>query len=475
MLKKWSASLLLAVAVTVGPSAIVANAQESLADEVRQLREMIQQQQGEIQKLKEASGALAPEQAALQQQREMIRELIKEEGGVQPNDFRIFWRDGLKMETQDGSVKLDIGGRMMYDFTWMGGNEVEDRLGVDLEDGAHLRRGRLHAAGTLMKDLDFKIEWDWAGGTAGLKDTYLRFKNLPVVGNVTAGHFKEPFSLEELTSSRNTTFMERALPNVFAPGRNAGIMINNHLFDQRMTWAAGIFLPANDFGTAQEDGEHAFTGRVTGLPWYEDNGRKLLHVGGAYSFRNSENGVRYRQRPEAHLSPRFVDTAIGTGALLPGAPATFDVESQNLLGAEAAVVYGPFHAQAEFMADAIDSQVGDDPLYHGFYISGGYFLTGEHRPYSKSSGTFDRVKPLKNYRQDGGWGAWEVTGRYSYLDLNDGRFNGGRLQNVGLGLNWYLNPNVRVMWNYIHSVLDHPAASDHDDADILLMRLQFDF
>lgn len=450
--------------------------EEDLQGEIRELKKLVLQQQQELNQLK-AAVSETPQETALEKQRELIRAIIKEEAESSPssgNDIRVFWHDGLKLETRDGNVKLEIGGRMMYDFTWIGGSEVENRLATDLEDGSELRRGRLHVAGNILKDIDFKIEWDWAGGSAALKDTYLRFRNLPVVGNLTAGHFKEPFSLEELTSSRHTTFMERGLPNIFAPSRGAGLMLNNHLFDQQMSWAAGVFRTTDDFGTSQEDGEYAFTGRITGLPWYEEKGRKLLHVGGAYSYRNSESGMRYRQRPEAHLSPRFVDTAISSQPLI--GSSTFAVESQNLLGTEVALVYGPFHAEAEFMADAIKSEVADDPTYHGYYVSAGYFLTGEHRPYKKSAGTFDRVKPLKNFRQDGGWGAWEVAGRYSHLNLNDGRFHGGKLQNVTLGLNWYLNPNVKVMWNYIHSMLDHPAGGDNSDrANIFMMRLQFDF
>lgn len=101
-----------------------------------------------------------------------------------------------------------------------------------------------------------------------------------------------------------------------------------------------------------------------------------------------------------------------------------------------------------------------------------YFLTGESRPYKKSAGCFDRVRPKKNFAWKGerGPGAWELAGRYSWLDLDDAAVDGGTLQDFTLGLNWHLNPNTRVMWNYIHA-----NAEDQGDADIFGMRLQIDF
>ena len=104
------------------------------------------------------------------------------------------------------------------------------------------------------------------------------------------------------------------------------------------------------------------------------------------------------------------------------------------------------------------------------YIQGSYFLTGEKRNYKTSSGAFDRVKPKENFRFGGGPGAWEAAVRYSSIDLDDSGVSGGELKDITVGLNWYLNPNTRIMWDYIRADLD-----DVGDANLFLMRFQVDF
>ena len=375
-------------------------------------------------------------QAARQQ---AVAEVLKEMGmDPSPNDLRLYWKDGIRMDSRDGNIKLKFGGRLMYDMSWIGDGDAE-RLVGELADGFETRRARLYLEGDLWKNVGFKWEYDWASGAAGLRDGYLEFKKLPVVGNLRLGHFKEPFSLDELTSSRYITFMERGLPNAFVPGRNGGAMIHDTLFDKRVTWAAGVFrdTAGADGGLGRADGQYSFTTRLTGLPYYEDKGKRLVHLGTSYSIRHTDGIVRYRSRPETHITAqRFVDT---------GNYFTRDI---SMIGAEGAVVWGPFHAEAEYIvpnmaADNTPARVGNqpDPNFHGYYVQAGYFLTGETRPYKTSSGTFDRVKPLKPYGQ-GGYGAWEVAGRFSYLDLDDDRLAGGKMWNYTLGLNWYVNNNV---------------------------------
>jgi len=401
-----------------------------------------------------------------------VADVLKEMGmNPEPNDLRLYWKDGIRMDSRDGQVKLKFGGRLHYDFAWMGDGDAEARVG-ELADGAETRRGRLYVSGDLGKNVGFKWEYDWSTGAAVAQDLYLELKQLPVVGTFRVGHFKEPFSLEEMLSANYLTFLERGLPNALVPGRNAGAMIYNNALDQRLTWAAGVFRDTNqdDSAQGQMDGQYAFTSRFTGLPWYEEGGKRLVHLGGSFSVRHTDGNVRYRARPEAHLAPFFIDT---------GNYFTRDI---CLYGTEGAVVLGPFHAEAEYIAAnmAADNNVAragnqPDPTYHGYYIQAGYFLTGEVRPYKMSTGTFDRVKPLKPYTQ-GGPGAWEVAGRFSYLTLDDDRIAGGKLWDCTLGVNWYLNNNVRLMWNYIRSRVDvGPGRETRADADIFMMRAQVDF
>lgn len=390
-----------------------------------------------------------------------ISELEKARGqatAVKPEDFRVFWKEGLNFTTQDGSFKLKVGGRLMNDWLWISEDrDIKANVG-EQEDGVEFRRARLDFSGLIYDNVEYRLELDFAGGDADFKDAYLGLTDFPV-GNLRMGHFKEPFSLEELTSSRHITFLERALPNVFVPSRNTGVMLRGTALaaaDPRMTWAVGVFRDTDDYGENIDDGGYNVTGRVTALPMYQEGGARLLHVGAAYSFRNPDDVVRYRERPEAHLTDRFVDTG------------TFASDQVNLFGLEAAWVSGPLSVQAECIWANAD--IASSTHFDGYYVQASYFLTGEHRNYKTSEAVFDRVKPKQNYSFGRSPGAWEVAARYSELDLDDGNIAGGVLKNITAGLNWYLNPNTKIMWDYVHAHKD-----DVGNADLFMIRLQFDF
>ncbi len=378
-----------------------------------------------------------------------------------PTTFRVYWKDGLRFDTLDKSFQLRVGGRIHYDWAWFADSDMGDRIG-DLEDGTEFRRARLRIQGKIYDNIAFKADYDFSGnGNSEFRQVWIAVTKVPIVGNIKAGHFKEPFSIERLTSGNYITFMERSLADALTAGVNDGVMIYNHAFNQRMTWAFGIFKNRTDGnGRGHSDGDYSYTGRITFLPWYKSED-KLWHIGIAYSHRNPHHRtLRYRSRPESHLAPVFVDTG------------RFEAKRADLIGLETAWVYGPFSLQGEYIQAIVDAINRNDCCFQGFYIMGSYFLTGEHRPYNRKNGTFGRVHPKKNYssKKGGGKGAWEVTARYSYLDLDDGSVNGGRLQDFTLGLNWYLNPNTRIMWNYIFADL-----ADGGDADIFQMRFQIDF
>ncbi len=377
-----------------------------------------------------------------------------------PHTMRAYWKDGLRLDSQDGSFKLKIGGRIQNDWGYFTeDSRLERSLGEDLDDGTEFRRARLYLSGAIHDNVEFKAQYDFAGGDADFKDVYMGLKNVPVVGGIRVGHFKEPFSIEELTSSKYTTFMERSLVNTFAPSRNTGIMLHNHVLNDRVTWAAGFFRETDGFGDGSGGRDYNGTVRVTGLPYYEEDGRKLVHLGVGYTHKNfAGDTLRYRSRPEAHLASRFVDTG------------AFEAEFADIVSAEAAWVHGPFSLQGEFVESFVESRTMRDPSFWAASAQASYFLTGEHRPYKKSNGTFGNVKPKENFGYDGGQGAWEVAARYSYLDLSDARIRGGLLRDLTVGLNWYLNPNLRVMWNYIYA-----DAGSRGESNIFLWRFQIAF
>jgi len=405
--------------------------------------------------------------------------LLKEEtrekmvkSGLTPRYF--YWDSGLRFQTGDGKFKFKLGGRIMNDWGWFDEDSDLLRSIGDQVDSTEFRRARLYLSGDIYENIAFKAQYDFAsGGRPDFKDVYIQLKKVPVLGNFRVGHFKEPFSLEELTSSKYITFMERSLNNAFAPARNTGFMSYNQALDKRMTWALGVFRNANGWGDSEGDrsteGGYSFSTRITGLPWYEDNGRKLIHTGISYSYQNAfQNDIRYRSTPEMHMADRFVDTG------------NFDAEHAHIFNPELAFVYGPLSLQTEYTHTSINLENSADS-YHdfsGFYAYGSYFLTGEHRKYSTKNGTFGRVKPNNNFIWGKGFGAIELAARYSHLDLSNDAINGGRLDDITLGINWYLNPNTRVMFNYVHAdpdLFDDGGFNRDGEADFAAVRFQVDF
>ena len=387
------------------------------------------------------------------------------------HDVRFFWKDGLNFQSGDGKTfNGKIGGRLQYDFAGFEESEGARALVGNTPFSTEFRRARLYTSGEINEGVPiyYILQLEFAGADVRFADAYLGMKEIPLVGSLQVGQFYEPFSLEQLTSDNYVTFLERALPiEAFSPARNVGGMIQNHQFDERMTYAFGFFADdkTDDANEVPYESNARFTARVTGLPWYdeESKGRRYLHLGAGGSIVNPEDDmVQYRSRPEAHLAPRYVDTGV------------FPADMAYVANGEVLFTYDRLSLQGEYMQNWNDSPATGDSQLSGFYAFASYFLTDDYRPYKKSSGTADRVKPKKNFSfNGGGWGAWEVLARFSYLDLNDGTVRGGRLADYTAGLGWYINPNTRWLFNYIYADLDRAAGSGH--THIFQMRCQVDF
>ncbi len=391
----------------------------------------------------------AQEEATLQaeQAAEAIRSVnlaAQQAPAPAPDALQAFWKNGLRFTSPDKAFDVRLGARIQNDWAVLvPDDDLEDLLPdqAGKGTGTEFRRARLKLEGTIYERIGFKGEYEFAGGDTALRDVYLELLDLPAVGRVRVGHFKEPMSLEQVTSDAYTTFMERSVLDAFAPGRETGFLLTNHALEQRLTWAVGAF---RDTDSASGDGFgsdplYDVTGRITGLPWFEENGSKLLHVGVSFTqqFRDGAN-ERFSQRPEAHLAPNFVDTG------------NFAADHIQIVNPELALVLGSLSLQAEYSHAFVDSGSSDvgDPRFHAFYVQGSYFLTGEHRPYKPASGSFDRVVPLHDLDSSGGIGAWELAARFSRIDLDSEGISGGTLTSGTLGINWYLNPVVRTTLNY---------------------------
>jgi phosphate-selective porin OprO/OprP len=364
-----------------------------------------------------------------------------------PEGFKVFWRDGLRMETNDGRFQVRLGGRVQYDWVvWGDDAEVADVVAGPILNGTEFRRARFYVQGYLYERIEYKMQLDFAGGTAAIKDLYFGIRH-PTFG-FRMGHMKEPFGLEELTSSKYITFLERGLPSVFDSARNSGFMLHGAVADGSFNYGVGVFRNTGDDGVGVQRDAYNVSGRFAGAIFNRDEGRKVFHVGGSAVFQNSDGSDRvFRQRPEVHLSPRFISSGV------------IPTEGTAVLAFETALIHGPFSAQAEYKVAPVKSEATGDPTFSGWYAYGSYFLTGESRSYRGS--LFQRLRPQRNFLEDGGLGAFEVAARYSTLDLtadevdkSEALIKGTRLDNVTLALNWYWNPMTTMKFNFVRADID---------------------
>jgi phosphate-selective porin OprO/OprP len=375
-------------------------------------------------------------------------------------------------------------GRLYVDgITYDDDNATADFFNTDRENEFGFDTARLGVQGDIYENIRYQLEVEFEGTEVDFKDAFAEMHSLPVIGTFRAGHFKEPIGLEELTSSRFDTFMEQSYATAtFAPARNYGGMIYNSLDPcDDATWFLGVFRHESDDSpdgraTQRDDrNDWSLASRFAFLPYYDEpsGGRYLVHLGGSYSYRNSADDAEFETG--AYVGNQ---APIGVGAVA-------ENDTWNQFGGEFAVVWGALSFQSEYFHAFVTS--GEE--YSGAYAQVSYFLTGEHRGYDKSSKTFSRVHPFEPMFWIETWngcccgaGAWEVAAGYSYVDLEDGEDIAAGDQERAfvdgfvVGLNWYLNPYSRVMFNYNFESTDFVNGGTPDgDANIFGVRWAVDW
>ncbi|MBP3956379.1 hypothetical protein J8F10_13930 [Gemmata sp. G18] len=387
-----------------------------------------------------------------------------------------------KQKAADAAKKPTLNWMLQIqaDSVWSDQDAANRAAVGSIPDGTAFRRARFGAFGD-YGSIEYRLAMDFAlPGRPSFIDVYVGLNDIPGLGRVRVGHYFEPFSLEQYSQNRFVTFMERSLPTEpIAPGRNFGVMANNTFASERGTWALGVFHTDSDvFGDdSGNDFRAAITGRATFLAWYDDEtaGRDMLHLGVGYSARATKNDqVQFAVRPEMRIGsatpnvPNFVDTG------------RIAASFYQLVGLEALLVRGPLSAQSEYVLVPVDTNKSGAVYFQSWYATGSWFLTGEHRPYRKSTGTLERIVPLRDFvRPDvrgfgSGPGAWELAVRLSHLDLNNGGIRGGRLTDLTVGLNWYLNAYTRFTANYIRAFQTAKTGRE-GTADFYGIRVGYDF
>lgn len=361
--------------------------------------------------------------------------------------------------TGKGGWSFKPRGRLQMDAGFV---DSPDSTGRPDGFGATLRRARIGAQGDIPGGFGYKFEVDFAGDVVTLTDAFLTYKDGALT--VTAGQHNSFQSLEELTSSLHTSFIERAaFTDAFGFERRLGVSAEIAKGD--LLLQGGVFTDNN---SALPTGNVGLDGRVVFAPKV---GNGHLHLGGSvhqYSINSTGATVRYRQRPlVAFTSERFINTG------------NLSAKGELGYGIEAAYVGGPLHVAGEAFWQKVDRPGAlADPTFFGGYAEVGLFLTrGDTRGYK--GGTFDRVKP-KNPVGKGGFGAVQVNLRYDHLDLVDAGIVGGKQAGYQGSIVWTLTDYTKLLLNYgrmqYTDAVYAAAGGDRDYAvDVLGMRAQIDF
>jgi phosphate-selective porin OprO/OprP len=336
--------------------------------------------------------------------------------------------------------------------------------GADVQNRIQFRRIRLGAQGNILQTGIYRVEFDLGNPSRPtFRDTYVGFEELPYLQTLLIGNQKRPLGLDSWHSNQHVVFFERPLVvNAFNPNyRRIGIESYGHSENDNLNWQFGVFELQDIKGIGRDSGNplhFSFNTRVSGTPWYDEDsgGRGYLHLGIAnmyastlpYPSASGDNGelASFDVKPELQTTSGWLDTGTILGAT-----------SFNVTGLESALNIGSLQFQAEYLATVVNRPTDQNLLFQGGYVQAAYFLTGEYEAWDRETGRLERPKPLENFflvrKQDGGigggWGAWQIAARWSYLTLTDKDIHGGRQEDVTLGLNWYWTPHSKLMFNLV--------------------------
>lgn len=363
-----------------------------------------------------------------------------------------------------------LGALLLDSLRWLSvDEEIEQLVGpLDNSERGEIRGLRFGAVGTL----NFKRPWVYTlfaatnafdrGFDSDSTDdfSFLDYRlDIPLAKGLalSLGKQKEPISMERIMSLAFEPFQERAaVSDALMPARNVGLVLNGTLAGQRMTFAGGVFNDWFDTGEDFDESGTQLVGRVTGLPLISDDESALLHLGMGVRYTNAGAGLRYRTEPEFANSPNFVDTGV------------FDADHATLFNFEVSLRRGPVWLAGEYNANRVSTADLGDPSFSGYHITASWIATGEMRPYNRRSGTLGRV-PIAKPVNRGGAGAWELSARWSDIDLSDGAITGGEMQILSLGVNWWPASWGALSVNYRNIRLDRFDESGRFDG--LMIRL----
>lgn len=379
------------------------------------------------------------------------------------------WRGAPQFEDRKSGFSFKPKGLVQFDAGFVGtpGPELSGTVGGlnynNLGWNSRARRLVIGAEGSLPGGFGYNVELNLAQGAVDYEDVVLTYQRPKSPIKVTIGNFYPLSSLETMTSSRLTSFLERAsFTDAFNYNRRLGIAVA--LLDpdkDRYTLTAGLFGQEINNSSFNRTGWQA-SARGTFAPTVGD---ARVHLGASFQHRvaqrDSQN-VQYRARPFTQVTDqRFVDTGL------------IAADGDDIVGLEFGAIVKSFHVAAEAQQlwvrghrpggtfGANNGSAGGlfyagDPDFRSAYAEAGYYLTGESRGYK--GGRWDRPKVLRPVNE-GGWGALQLNARLDWLDLGERvgsgatpaapyYVNGGRQLGYELSLIWNPTEYLRFQAQY---------------------------
>jgi phosphate-selective porin OprO/OprP len=392
---------------------------------------------------------------------------------------------GFSFGTADGANQIKLRGVLQADFR----SVLSDDPTI-VDDQFLLRRVRPIVEGTVGGIYDFRFTPDFAQGRTVIQDAYITGRFSPYF-QLTAGKFKAPIGLERLQSATDMRFIERAYPTQLVTNRDIGAQIAGGLGGDKLTYQLAYLNGANDgrssedFADVEVNDDKEYAARIFAQPFADSESFALrgLGLGIAGSWTSQEGSTTQTLLPQYRTPAqstfyKYRADAVATGDRVRIAPQFYYYVGRfGLLGewTQGSQDVARPSALGGVRTDSVDTTA--------WQLQAALFLTGEEE-------AFRGYKPNSVFSTDKGtWGGWELVARYNELDIDDAAFDGGadsfadplasasKASTIGVGLNWYLNQNVKWSLNYEVTSFDGGAADggDREDEEVILTRLGLGF
>lgn len=378
---------------------------------------------------------------------------------------------GVALRSGDGAYELKIRGLLQGDGRFFTGGEP-----AGTNDTFLLRTARPIFEGTLGKWVGYRFTPEFAGDSASIVDAYADLKFSPAA-TLRVGKFTSPVGLERLQSSSALLDVERALASELLPNRDIGVQLQGEVAGSRLSWALGVFngaVDGRDAATTNPDNDFEYAGRLFLEPLKgSDSFWSGLGFGIGASIGDVEGSgnnllARYRT-PGQQQFFGYRGTVAADGRRTRWSPQGYFYRNG-------------FGLLAEYASSSQELRVGGTTaeLEHtAWQATASWVLTGENASYRGVT----PARPFAPGRD--GWGAWELVARYGRLEVDDAAFplfadpaaSARQAQAWVAGVNWYLNSNLKLVVNYLHTGFEGGAAGGADRADekAVFTRLQVAF